>query len=255
MALYFAPSLRTPNLQPWVGFGPSLSHSRLNTSGAFAHSALGDQGEQVPVVFCGRYPSRDPLGPQLHGVLEAQFTRVHAGIAAVTSMMFASAASAQQYLQSGKNTLDSVQVIGGGAPVRSGATTYPQAQYQTSATVQSITTSSWSAVGGSPTISYGHLDENGSWASDSSASRALPQVVPMASEVAGTYVGPAAPGGWNAPGPAFPAPVAQVLYPQAGLDKWAVPLKRTSAPTLKTHCANAACRSSPGRGRGCIREW
>ena len=81
MALYFAPSLRTRNLQPWVGFGSSLSHSRLNASGPVAHPALGDQGEQSPAALRGRHPSRDPLGPQLHGVLEAQTARVHAGIA------------------------------------------------------------------------------------------------------------------------------------------------------------------------------
>ena len=81
MALYLSSSLGTRNLQPWVGFGSSLSHSRLDASGSAAHAALGDQREQPPAILRGREASRDPLRPQLHSVLEAQLTRAHAGVA------------------------------------------------------------------------------------------------------------------------------------------------------------------------------
>ena len=54
----FSSSLGPRNLQPGVGLGSSLSHSRLDTTGALAHSALSDLGEQVPVVFCGEGMNR-----------------------------------------------------------------------------------------------------------------------------------------------------------------------------------------------------
>ena len=46
-----------------------------------ADSALGDQREQPLVVLRRTNPSRHPLGPKLHRVLEAQAARVHIGVA------------------------------------------------------------------------------------------------------------------------------------------------------------------------------
>lgn len=43
--LYVAASLGARHLQPRVGLGSSLSHSRLDASGPMAHPALGDQCE------------------------------------------------------------------------------------------------------------------------------------------------------------------------------------------------------------------
>lgn len=73
-------SVGTWHLQPWVWFWPSFSHSRLDTPGPMADLALGDQREQQLAILRGRKSSCDPLGPQLNRVLEAQATRVHAGI-------------------------------------------------------------------------------------------------------------------------------------------------------------------------------
>ena len=78
MEFNFPTSLCAQNLQPWVGFGSSLSHSRLDAPGPVAHLALGDQCEQPPAILGAGQTSRDPLGPQLHRVLEAQTTRVTA---------------------------------------------------------------------------------------------------------------------------------------------------------------------------------
>lgn len=72
MELYLSSSLGARHLQSRVGFGPSFSHSRLDASGPVADPGLGDQREQPVAILCGRKSSRDPLGPQLHGVLEAQ---------------------------------------------------------------------------------------------------------------------------------------------------------------------------------------
>ena len=66
------------DLHPWVGFEPSLSHSRLDACGPMAHLALGDLREQPMVLVRGR---RGPLCPQLYRVLEAQAARVHACVA------------------------------------------------------------------------------------------------------------------------------------------------------------------------------
>ena len=77
----FLARLVTRNLQPGIGLGSSLSHSRLDAPRPIADPALGDQRKQAPAILRGRQTPRDPLRPQLHGVLEAQVTRVDAGIA------------------------------------------------------------------------------------------------------------------------------------------------------------------------------
>ena len=174
------------------------------------------------------------------------------GIAAVTAMMFASAVSAQtrpsynypnagptQYNTS-KQTPDSAQVIGGGAPtVRNGMGGSPQVHYPSSSAVavtsycalyscegqQPMTVTSSNSGGGAPTISYGHV-ENGNWASDTAANQPEPQIVgtPWKPEVAiSTSVGPAASGGgynpslgWdvmNGFNPHESAQVQQASYP------------------------------------------
>ena len=81
MDLDFLARLGTRNLQPGIGRGSSLSHSRLDAPRPIADPALGDQRKQAPAILRGRQTPRDPLRPQLHGVLEAQVTRVDAGIA------------------------------------------------------------------------------------------------------------------------------------------------------------------------------
>jgi adenylate cyclase len=81
VALDLSSSVGARDLQPRVGLGSSFSHSRLDTARPIAHPALGDQCEQSPTVIRGRQTARDPLRPQLHRVLEAQATRVHAGVA------------------------------------------------------------------------------------------------------------------------------------------------------------------------------
>lgn len=201
------------------------------------------------------------------------------GIAAVTSMMFASAASAQNrpvvgptsagqiHYNTGTQTPDSAQVIGGGAPlVRNGMGGSPPTQYPSSAAVavssycglyacngQSMTVTTANSGGTAPTISYGHV-ENGAWASDSQANQPLPQVVPWASQDVAPYIGqPAAGGGYN-PGagwnvmtgfnPQEPAPVAQnavqpaTAPPQPFLPEQA--LFRNDAPAAAPVAAIAA---------------
>ena len=81
MALYLSAILGARNLQPGVGFGSSLSHSRFDASAAMADPALDDQREQPPEILRSRQTSFDPLRAQLNRVLEAQAARVHAGIA------------------------------------------------------------------------------------------------------------------------------------------------------------------------------
>lgn len=80
VAFDFLARVGTRNLQQWVRFRSSLSHSRFDASGAVAYRALGDQREQSPAITRGTKPSRDPLCTQLHGVLEAQGSRVDASI-------------------------------------------------------------------------------------------------------------------------------------------------------------------------------
>jgi hypothetical protein len=53
MALDLSSSLRARNFQPRVGFGSSLSHSRLNASWPVAYLALGDKCEQAPAILRG----------------------------------------------------------------------------------------------------------------------------------------------------------------------------------------------------------
>jgi hypothetical protein len=71
MELYLSSGLGTRDLQPWVGLGSSLSHSGFDASRPIAHPALGDQREEAAVLGRRETP-RDPLGPQLHRVLETQ---------------------------------------------------------------------------------------------------------------------------------------------------------------------------------------
>lgn len=78
---YMSASVGARHLQPGVWFWPSFSHSRLDAPGPMADLALGDQREQPLVVLRRRQPSRQPLRPELHRVLEAQAARVHVGIA------------------------------------------------------------------------------------------------------------------------------------------------------------------------------
>ena len=80
MYLDFPAGVGTRNLQPWVGFGSSLSHSWLDAAGPIANPALGDKREQPTAVLRSRQTSRDPLRPQLNSVLEAQIARVYASI-------------------------------------------------------------------------------------------------------------------------------------------------------------------------------
>jgi len=77
----FSAGLGAWNLQPWVGFGSSFSHSWLDSPRAMTHPALCDQREQACAILLGRQASRDPLRPQLHSVFEAQVTRVYPSIA------------------------------------------------------------------------------------------------------------------------------------------------------------------------------
>jgi hypothetical protein len=51
MRLYVLTSLGAWHLQPRVGFGPSFSHSWLNTSGPTADLALSDQREQPLAII------------------------------------------------------------------------------------------------------------------------------------------------------------------------------------------------------------
>jgi hypothetical protein len=81
MRLYVLTSLGAWHLQPRVGFGPSFSHSWLNTSGPTADLALSDQREQPLAIIRAAKPSRQPLRPHLHRVLEAQASRIDVGIA------------------------------------------------------------------------------------------------------------------------------------------------------------------------------
>src|SRR5262245_13991316 len=73
-------SLRARDLQPWVGLGPAFLHPRLDTSGPIGDSDPGNQSEQNAAVvsgLAGKSPG-DPLRPHLHGVLEAELTRIRA---------------------------------------------------------------------------------------------------------------------------------------------------------------------------------
>ena len=81
MRLYVLTSLGAWHLQPRVGFGPSLSHSWLDTPGPTADLALSDQREQPLAIARAGKSSRYPLRPQLQGVLEAQAAWVHVGVA------------------------------------------------------------------------------------------------------------------------------------------------------------------------------
>ena len=81
MRLYVLTSLGAWHLQPRVGFGPSFSHSGLNTSGPTADLALSDQREQPLAIIRAAKPSRQPLRPHLHRVLEAQASWIDVGIA------------------------------------------------------------------------------------------------------------------------------------------------------------------------------
>ena len=81
MPLEVLVSLVARLFQPRAGFGPSLSHSWLEPSGPINHLALGDQSEQPPVVAHGRQASRELIDTQLHGLFEAQLTRVDTGTA------------------------------------------------------------------------------------------------------------------------------------------------------------------------------
>ena len=81
MRLDVLPSLGAWHLQPRVGFGPSLSHSWLDTPGPTADLALSDQREQPLAIIRAGKSSRHPLRPQLQGVLEAQAAWVHVGVA------------------------------------------------------------------------------------------------------------------------------------------------------------------------------
>ena len=81
MLLYMLASLGARRFQPRVGFRPSFPHPRLDAYGSMADPALGDQREQALAILRVRQASRALLCPQLHRVLEAQLTRVYAGIA------------------------------------------------------------------------------------------------------------------------------------------------------------------------------
>ena len=64
-------------LQPGVGFGPSFSLPRFDTPGSLSDPWLSDQDEQFGA---GRQSANDPLRTQLQGVLEAELSRVGAGL-------------------------------------------------------------------------------------------------------------------------------------------------------------------------------
>ena len=65
-------SVRPWLLEPREGFGPSLSHAWLDSPGPMTDLALRDQREHSPTVVHGGQAARNPLCPQLDGVLEAQ---------------------------------------------------------------------------------------------------------------------------------------------------------------------------------------
>ena len=81
MPLEVLVSLVARLFQPRAGFRPSLSHSWLEPSGPINHLALGDKREQPPVVAHGRQSSRELIDTQMHGLFEAQLTRVDTGTA------------------------------------------------------------------------------------------------------------------------------------------------------------------------------
>ena len=54
ISLNLAASVIPGCLQPKVGFGPSFSHSWLDTPGTMAHFALRDEREQPSTVMRGR---------------------------------------------------------------------------------------------------------------------------------------------------------------------------------------------------------
>ena len=82
MDCYLPAGLIARYFQPRVGLGSSFARSGLYSAGPVTHFQLGDQPEQCGIVQCQivREPLRSPLQPQLHGVFEAEFARVYAGI-------------------------------------------------------------------------------------------------------------------------------------------------------------------------------
>ena len=69
---------RSRLFEPMVGFGPTFSGTRLDPAGTVVDLRLRDQAEQQFVLrqIAGQ-ALRDPLGPQLHGMFEADVARQH----------------------------------------------------------------------------------------------------------------------------------------------------------------------------------
>src|SRR5580658_9253534 len=75
-------SLSTRNFQPGVRFGSAFSRSGLDAAGSIGDAQLSNQREQDldRGILMAAQPARDPLAPQLYGVLEAQGARMHGGL-------------------------------------------------------------------------------------------------------------------------------------------------------------------------------
>ena len=70
-------SLSPGPFQPGVGLGPTFSSTRLYSSGPIADGRLCDEPEQSVRIGTQIDAMRSPLGPKLHGVLEAQLPRMN----------------------------------------------------------------------------------------------------------------------------------------------------------------------------------
>src|SRR4051812_171882 len=79
---YLSTSFSPRHFQPLVRFRTSFARPRLESTGSVADSKLPNRSKQGFVVRCFKagQPGRDPFSPYLHGMFEAQLTRVHASL-------------------------------------------------------------------------------------------------------------------------------------------------------------------------------
>lgn len=82
MQAYLPPGLFSRHLQPLIRFRASFSRARLEATGSITDFSLRDRAEEDFVGYGGETDKAqsNPFAPKLHGMLEAQLSRMHAAV-------------------------------------------------------------------------------------------------------------------------------------------------------------------------------